>query len=73
MGPVELDHNHFRYNLLDFGFEVAERFSAIYGEVTGEDPNPFWEALNFAPGPPRSEFQRETLDRFAASLLAKLR
>jgi len=73
MGPVELDHNHFRYNLLDFGFEVAERFSVIYREVTGEDPNPFWEALNFAPGPPRSAFQRETVDRFAASLLAKLR
>lgn len=72
MGPPELDHNHFGYNLLDFGFEVAERFRGIYREVTGEEPNPFWEALNFAPGRPRSEFERETLDRFAASLLARL-
>lgn len=73
MGPVELDHNHFRYNLLDLGFEVAESFAVIYREVTNDDPNPFWEALNFAPSPPRSEFQRDTLDRFAASLLSKLR
>jgi aminoglycoside phosphotransferase (APT) family kinase protein len=73
MGPVELDFGHFRYNLLgDFGFEVAERFLVCYRQVTGEEPNPFWEALNFAPAPPRTEKERVTFDRFAASLLAKL-
>lgn len=72
MGPVELDHNHFRYNLLDFGFEVAQRFSTIYREVVGVEPNPFWEALNFAPGPPRSEKQRQDIDDYVLSLLARL-
>jgi len=73
MGPVELDFGHFRYNLLgDFGFEVAERFLAHYRQVTGEEPHPFWEALNFAPAPPGTETERLTLDTYVASLLAKL-
>jgi aminoglycoside phosphotransferase (APT) family kinase protein len=73
MGPVELDFGHFRYNLLgDFGFEAAERFLVHYREVTGDEPDPFWEALNFAPEEPRSETERVAFDTYVASLLAKL-
>jgi aminoglycoside phosphotransferase (APT) family kinase protein len=73
MGPAELDLGHFRYNLLgDFGFEAAERFLVLYREVTGEEPHPFWEALNFAPSPPRTEAERVAFDTYVASLLAKL-
>ncbi len=73
MGPAELDFSHFRYNLLgDFGFEVAERFLVYYRQVTGEEPHPFWEALNFAPAPPGTETERVILDTYVASLLAKL-
>jgi aminoglycoside phosphotransferase (APT) family kinase protein len=73
MGPAELDFGHFRHNLLgDFGFDVAERFLGHYRQVTGEEPNPFWEALNFAPAPPRTEAERIAFDTYVASLLAKL-
>jgi hypothetical protein len=40
--------------------------------VTGEGPDPFWHALNFAPAPPRTETERDTFDTYVASLLAKL-
>ena len=74
IGPAELDFGHFRYNLLgDFGFDVAERFLVHYRQVTGEEPDPFWEALNFAPETPRTEAERLTLDTYVASLLARLR
>jgi aminoglycoside phosphotransferase (APT) family kinase protein len=73
MGPVELDFGHFRSNLLgDFGFDVAERFLVHYRQVTGEEPHPFWEALNFAPAPPRTETEKDTFDAYVGSLLAKL-
>lgn len=73
MGPVELDFGHFRYNLLgDFGFDVAERFLVHYRQVTGEEPNPFWEALNFAPEAPGTESERIAFDTYVTSLLAKL-
>lgn len=73
LGPVELDFDHFRYNLLgDFGFEVAERFRVVYRQVTGEEPDPFWEALNFVPSEPRSEAERSAVDDYVASLVARL-
>ncbi|HEY8681020.1 MAG TPA: aminoglycoside phosphotransferase family protein [Candidatus Dormibacteraeota bacterium] len=73
MGPVELDFGHFRYNLLaDFGFEVAERFLVHYRQVTGEEPHPFWEALNFVPAPPETEEEKVNFDTYVVSLLAKL-
>jgi aminoglycoside phosphotransferase (APT) family kinase protein len=73
MGPVELDLGHFRYNLLgDFGFDVAERFLDLYRQVTGEEPDPFWEALNFAPAQPGTEAERLAFDAYVGSLLAKL-
>jgi hypothetical protein len=40
--------------------------------VTGEEPDPFWDALNFAPAPPRTETERDTFDTYVTSLLAKL-
>jgi aminoglycoside phosphotransferase (APT) family kinase protein len=74
MGPVELDFGHFRRNLVtDFGFDVAEQFLHHYREVTGEEPNPFWEALNLSPGWAKSDRERSDTDAYAASLLAKLR
>ena len=39
----------------------------------GKEPDPFWEALNFAPEAPRTEAERLTLDTYVASLLARLR
>jgi aminoglycoside phosphotransferase (APT) family kinase protein len=73
MGPVELDFGHFRYNLLgDFGLKIAQRFIVYHRQVTGEEPHPFWEALNFAPAPPRTETETVTFDTYIASLLAKL-
>lgn len=74
IGPVELDFGHFRYNLLgDFGFEVAERFLDIYRTVTGTEPNPFWEALNFAPEWATSSRRAAEMDAYVGSLLARLR
>jgi aminoglycoside phosphotransferase (APT) family kinase protein len=74
MGPVELDFGHFRGNLVtDFGFEVAERFLVHYREVTGEEPNPFWEALNLTADWAKTDRQRSDLDAYVASLVAKLR
>lgn len=74
MGPVELDLGHFRHNLVgDFGFEVAEKFLHHYREVTGDEPNPFWEALNLSPGWAKSARQRSAFDAYAGSLLATLR
>lgn len=74
VGPVELDFGHFRRNLVtDFGFEVAERFGHHYREVTGEEPNPFWEALNLSPGWAESDRQRSDTDAYVGSLLASLR
>jgi aminoglycoside phosphotransferase (APT) family kinase protein len=73
MGPVELDFGHFRHNLLgDFGFEVAQRFLDLYRAVTGEEPNPFWEALTLSDEWAQSPKQRADLDAYVASLLAKL-
>jgi len=73
-GPVEVDYAHFRHNLVfDFGFEVAERFAAIYREVTGEEPDPFWEALTLPARWPMSPDQHAALDRYVSSLVAKLR
>jgi hypothetical protein len=40
--------------------------------VTGEEPHPFWEALNFVPAPPETEEERVNFDTYVASLLAKL-
>jgi aminoglycoside phosphotransferase (APT) family kinase protein len=74
MGPVELDLGHFRYNLLgDFGFEVAERFLAVYRAVTGTEPDPFWEALNFAPRWATNSQRAVEMDAYVGSLLARLR
>jgi aminoglycoside phosphotransferase (APT) family kinase protein len=74
MGPVELDFGHFRRNLVtDFAFDVAERFLDHYRAVTGEEPNPFWEALNLSAGWAGSDRQRSDTDAYAASLVAKLR
>lgn len=74
MGPVELDFGHFRRNLVtDFGFDVAERFLAHYREVTGEEPHPFWEALNLNAAWANTDRQRSDFDAYIVSLLAKLR
>ena len=73
MGPVELDYGHFRHNLVvDFGFEVAERFHRHYREVVRVEPDPFWEALNLDPEWARTKIQRREMDSYARSLLAKL-
>jgi aminoglycoside phosphotransferase (APT) family kinase protein len=73
IGPVELDFGHFRYNLLrDFGFDAAERFLKIYREVTGEEPNPFWEALNFGDQWIRDVHNPRDVDAYVASLVARL-
>jgi aminoglycoside phosphotransferase (APT) family kinase protein len=73
MGPVELDFGHFRRNLvIDFGFAVAERFLDHYRQVTGEEPNPFWEALNLSDKWVKTNRQRSDLDTYVASLVAKL-
>jgi phosphotransferase family enzyme len=74
VGPVEIDYGHFRHNLLnDFGFEAAERFAHHYREVKGEEPDPFWEALTLRTEWSRTEAQREALDAYVPSLVAKLR
>ena len=73
VGPVELDYGHFRHNLLgDFGFETAERFRRHYREVTGEEPDPFWEALTLPTGWSRTEAQREALDAYVLFLASTL-
>jgi aminoglycoside phosphotransferase (APT) family kinase protein len=74
LGPVELDFAHFRHNLLlDFGYAVAERFARQYRDVTGEEPNPFWEALTLPADWAKTQKQREALDEYVGSLLAALR
>ena len=73
LGPVELDFGHFRHNLLfDFGYEAAERFAAVYREVTGEEPNPFWEALTLPNKWVMSPEQHGAMDRYVSSLVAQL-
>jgi aminoglycoside phosphotransferase (APT) family kinase protein len=73
VGPMELDFNQFRYNLLgEFGFDVAQRFLQIYRQVTGHEPNPFWEALNFANLGPVMPQQIDDYDAYVQSLLAQL-
>ncbi len=73
MGPKELDFGHFRYNLLsEFGFDVAHRFLVIYREVTGHEPNPFWEALNFGNHGSIRRDQVTDYDAFVNSLLERL-
>ncbi len=73
VGPRELDFNQLRYNLLgEFGFDVAERFLHIYRLVTGHEPNPFWEALNFANLGPVEYAQIDEYDAYVHSLLARL-
>ena len=73
MGPVELDFSHFRHNLVfHFGYEAAERFAGIYLAVTGEDPDPFWEALTLGVGWAETPAQREAMDRYVSSLVKKL-
>lgn len=74
MGPVEMDLQQFRRNLLwEFGNEVAQRYLRIYREVTGIDPDPFWEALNFGDAwtevPPHMV---DDYDAYVASLLSRL-
>ncbi len=74
IGPKELDLGHFRYNLLgDFGFEVAERFLDVYRAVTGDEPDPFWEALNFAPEWATTSHRAAQGDAYVRSLLARFR
>ena len=73
MGPAELDYGHFRHNLLDFGFDVVDRFEKVYREVTGEEPDPFWEALNFSPSWCDTAQKQAAVDAYVASLVAKLR
>jgi hypothetical protein len=72
MGPAELDYSHFRHNLLDFGFEVVDRFEHHYREATGEEPDPFWEALNFSPEWANRDRKHSAADAYVASLVAKL-
>lgn len=73
VGPVELDYSHFRHNLLsDFDFAVAERFARHYRDVTGEEPDPFWEALTLSPRWYTTEAQHEALDAYVQSLVAQL-
>jgi len=73
MGPVELDFGHFRRNLVtDFGFEVAERFLHHYRDVTGQQPHPFWEALNLNEAWAKTDRQHSDFDAYVASLLARL-
>lgn len=73
IGPVELDFGHFRYNLLrEFGFDAAERFLEIYREVVGEEPNPFWEALNFGDHWIHDTRNHRDVDAYVASLVARL-
>lgn len=74
MGPVELDFDHFRYNLLsDFGFKAAERFLDVYRGLTGTEPNSFWEALNFVPDRVAGPSRAADMDAYMLSLLARLR
>ena len=74
LGPVELDYGHFRHNLvLHFGYGAAERFAKHYREVSGEEPNPFWEALTLPAAWAKTQKQREALDEYVASLVAALR
>jgi aminoglycoside phosphotransferase (APT) family kinase protein len=69
LGPAEIDFGHFRHNLVfDFGYEVAERFAALYREVTGEEPDPFWEALTLPAKWARSPEQHAATDRYVSSL-----
>jgi hypothetical protein len=73
VGPRELDFNQFRYNLLgEFGFDAAQRFLQVYRQVTGHEPNPFWEALNFANLGPVENAQVDDFDAYVESLLARL-
>ncbi len=73
VGPRELDFNQLRYNLLsEFGFAVAQRFLHIYRQVTGHEPDPFWEALNFANLGPVTHAQIDEYDAYVQSLLARL-
>jgi len=73
MGPVELDFSHFRHNLaFHFGYEAAERFAAIYEAVTGERPDPFWEALTLPLTWADSPARREAFGAYASSLVMKL-
>jgi aminoglycoside phosphotransferase (APT) family kinase protein len=73
LGPRELDFNQLRYNLLgEFGFDVADRFLHIYRQVTGHDPNPFWEALNFASFGPVEKAEIDEYDAYVQALLVRL-
>jgi len=73
IGPIELDFAHFRHNLLhDFGFEAAERFAQLYQEITGEEPNPFWEALTLGPEWAKTPKQHAAMDSYVSSLVGQL-
>src|SRR6267378_4473671 len=73
IGPVELDFAHFRHNLLhDFGYEPAERFAQLYREITGEEPNPFWEALTLGPEWAKTPKQHAAMDSYVSSLVGQL-
>lgn len=73
MGPAELDFGHFRYNLLaELGFDAAERFRKVYCEVTGDEPDPFWEALNFGRHWTRAPRNRQDVDRYVSALVSRL-
>jgi hypothetical protein len=73
VGPRELDFNQLRYNLLgEFGFAVAQSFLHIYRQVTGHEPNPFWEALNFGNPGPIDPVQVGEYDAYIQSLLARI-
>ena len=73
MGPVEMDLQQFRRNLLwEFGFDVAQRYLAIYQEVTGIRPNAFWEALNFGDDWREVPTNPDDYDHYVRSLLSRL-
>jgi aminoglycoside phosphotransferase (APT) family kinase protein len=73
IGPRELDFNQLRYNLLDvFGLDVAQRFLHIYRQVTGHEPNPFWEALNFGNVGPIEPALADDYDAYVQSLLTRI-
>jgi len=73
IGPVELDFAHFRHNLLsDFGYEAAERFAQLYREISGEQPNPFWEALTLGPEWAKTPKQHAAMDSYVSSLVGQL-
>jgi hypothetical protein len=46
---------------------------SVYRAVTGTEPDPFWEALNFSPEWATTSHRAAELDAYVGSLLARLR